>query len=114
LPKIFATVTFWGIFIITSVYSKNKKSRLGYSRYDELIMEKLHAYASNNKKSIASSDVCHCFKCVSTFPASEVTEFAYDGISALCPKCKAQCVIPGNVPIEINENTLQMTKRYWF
>lgn len=58
-----------------------------------------------NRKNLNGS--CGCYRCISTFDVSEITDWTDDDETAYCPKCNADSVIPDV------ENLLEVHE-HWF
>ncbi len=52
-----------------------------------------HSHCTSNQAEIEASQVAGCFYCLSTYPASQVTEFLDGEGTALCPECPVDSVI---------------------
>ena len=77
-------------------------------------MERLHAYASHNKKMIGKSNKCYCFYCKSVFENGEVETYLAEEKTALCPKCGIDSVIPDSIDEKIDEAIISEMHDYWF
>jgi len=69
--------------------------------------------ASNNRFEVAHSERCACFFCGQTFAPEQVTEWTDKDMTALCPSCKMDSVLPDyNTPIDAE--TIAELNRYAF
>ncbi len=48
-----------------------------------------------NRRHLTPGTACGCFHCLQTFPAEDVSAWADDGLTALCPFCGIDSVLPG-------------------
>jgi len=65
-----------------------------------------------------------CFYCCAIFAASEIadwvdgpfveTESLDDGVTALCPKCGIDSVIPGRPRVQLSAALLTEMRAHWF
>ena len=55
-------------------------------------LEELHRHSGRNRDRMAGR--CGCFHCLSTFVADCVTDWIDDGMTALCPVCGIDAVLP--------------------
>jgi hypothetical protein len=72
-----------------------------------------HKFSSKNKEYISSSETCGCFHCLRVFPASRVQEWVNEGVTARCPFCSIDSVLPSNM-CDISAGLLQRMNEYWF
>ena len=91
-----------------------RKVKRSYSHEKESQMERLHAYASHNKKMIGKSNKCYCFYCKSVFENGEVETYLAEEETALCPKCGIDSVIPDSIDEKIDEAIISEMHDYWF
>ena len=64
---------------------------------DDPILEVAHRRSLRNRQLLSDGGECGCFYCLSTFDASEVTEWVHDGSTALCPRCHIDSVLSSKV-----------------
>ncbi len=48
-----------------------------------------------NRSRIKAGMACGCFYCLAAFPSDDITLWADDGMTALCPRCGIDAVLPG-------------------
>jgi len=53
-----------------------------------------HQNSFKNREAIAAGERCGCFHCLAEFAPGEIREWADDGMTALCPRCGIDSVIP--------------------
>ncbi len=53
-----------------------------------------HQRSFKNRVAIAAGERCGCFHCCAEFASGEIAEWADDGMTALCPRCGIDAVIP--------------------
>ena len=96
-------------------YGKSKlKRNRDYSNLDKMKLEKLHSYASNNKKMIEESEYCYCFHCMKKMNSNEITNYLENENTALCPYCSIDSIIPDNIDEKIDDKLLYLMNKYWF
>jgi hypothetical protein len=74
----------------------------------------LHKAASFHRYEVFHSEDCGCFFCMEKFKSSQVTEWTDKGLTALCPHCHMDAVIPSSARRPVSEETLQDMNRYAF
>jgi NAD-dependent SIR2 family protein deacetylase len=74
-------------------------------------MNQRHApmMAMRNKEQIQLVEQCGCYCCLEVFASKDVVEWTDKGDTALCPKCKADCVLPSVT----NFGELSSIRKYW-
>ena len=90
------------------------KSKRTYSYEKESQLQKLHTYASHNKKLIDTADKCYCFYCKSSMQKDEIKNYIDDGQTALCPKCEIDAIIPDSIEDTVDEQMISEMNEYWF
>jgi hypothetical protein len=90
-------------------------------RLDHREQQYLHQHSIRHRPAIERSEICGCFYCQSVFPPNEITEWidgADDsedaGVTALCPRCGIDSVLPSGTGITITPGLLAEMHRYWF
>lgn len=69
----------------------------------------------NNYEKLLDSQMCACYHCLKTYPASELTEFTSSSdTSALCIFCGVDSILPENSEIALTQENLQQLQAYWF
>jgi hypothetical protein len=86
--------------------------------------ESVHRYSSNNRSLLASSKLAGCFYCGAIYDASGVKDWVDgghtesgeldDGVTALCPRCGIDSVLPDAAPIILDGNLLAEMREHWF
>jgi hypothetical protein len=87
-------------------------------------LEQIHKASSRHRNRIEKSVLCGCFYCLATFPPAEVMDWIDGpnsgedldvGITALCPRCGIDSVLPDDVPkAPITADMLRAMHTYWF
>lgn len=89
-----------------------------------------HKHSSRNQEEIAKSEICGCFYCCQTYPATEVVEWidrrnnprivgdpekvkSKPG-TALCPKCHIDSVIGDAAGFDLTPYFLDEMHKVWF
>ncbi len=75
-----------------------------------LQVEEATNLARNNRSKIDDNTPCGCYYCLETFNGSDIEEWVDKDITALCPRCNIDSVIP-NV---INSEALVAAHERWF
>lgn len=71
---------------------------------------------------VGGEEKCGCFYCMETFAAGEVdervTNLAFDGQTALCPRCGIDSVLVGKsvekLGVKFDRGLLEEMREYWF
>ena len=119
LGKISIMFAIFAIFAIVNAIRSFKgnyklKYMSNYSYEMNHLLNKLHTYSSNNKTLIEKSEKCHCFHCKSVMESKDVTQYADDGQTAMCPACKHTSIIPDSIDDVLDENIIDEMNKYWF
>ena len=87
-------------------------------------LESIHKHASKHRDVLARSDRAGCFYCQRIFDPKEITDWIdggqaetgdlADGITALCPHCGIDAVLPSAAPIPLNAKVLAQMHHHWF
>lgn len=80
----------------------------------DAMIKEAHKYSIRNIPELAKSKMAGCYYCRSTFQSSAVTETTDNGMTALCPKCGMDSVLPDSSPFKLSEETLTALNKYWF
>lgn len=54
-----------------------------------------------NRERLARESTCSCYQCIRQFPTSEITEWVDGGLTALCPHCDVDALLPGAVAMDL-------------
>ena len=87
-------------------------------------LESIHKYSSHHRELLAHSDRAGCFYCGAIFNPTEIMDWVdeqqvetgstEDGVTALCPRCGIDAVLPAAAPIALDEDVLSAMHRHWF
>ena len=87
-------------------------------------LESIHRFSSNNRELLRQSDTASCFYCLASFPAGEILDWVDgpqnksgehdDGVTALCPRCGIDSVLPSAAPIKHDAELLTEMNQYFF
>ena len=87
-------------------------------------LERAHVFSSRNRDLVAASDRAGCFYCGATFAAGDIVDWVdgrqpetgdtADGITALCPRCGIDAVLPSAAAIPLSSELLASMHNYWF
>jgi len=73
-------------------------------------IETITKYSFNNVEELNRNEKCGCYFCIRTFLVSEITDFADNGKTALCPNCDIDAIVPG----EVSSEFLMAACERWF
>jgi len=73
-----------------------------------------HAFSSNHRDQLASSEVCRCFYCLESYSATEIAEWTDDATTALCPKCGVDAVVGSASGVPLDTAFFQQMHEHWF
>lgn len=86
--------------------------------------ESLHKYSSRNRDLLSRSNRAGCFYCQTLFDPKEIEDWIdgrqvetgelSDGVTALCPRCGIDAVLPSAAPIQLSEELLAEMHEHWF
>jgi hypothetical protein len=87
-------------------------------------LDSIHKYAGQHRALLARSDRAGCFYCRTMFNPSEIVDWidgrqvdtgnTDKGVTALCPRCGIDAVLPSAAPIPLSEDLLTSMHQYWF
>ena len=91
---------------------------------DSADLHSIHRYSSNHRDLLAQSDQAGCFYCGQLFAPKQIAEWidgayvetgaAADGVTALCPGCGIDAVLPSAAPIQLDASLLNEMREFWF
>jgi hypothetical protein len=97
---------------------------MGSTMRDRADLESIHPFSDHHRDALAQSDQAGCFYCQAFFHTSEITDWADeprdaegefdDEVTALCPRCGIDAVLPSAAPIKLDAELLAEMHRYWF
>lgn len=87
-------------------------------------LESIHRYCNQNRELLERSERAGCFYCEQLFSAAAITNWVDgpqvetgstdDGVTALCPHCGIDAVLPSAAPIPLNAEVLAEMRHHWF
>lgn len=84
--------------------------------YTEDFLLKAHENISSNKLEILNSTICGCIVCLATFPSTQISEWVIEpnkkDETAVCPKCKMDCILSSKYPVT-DKRFLQAMHNYF-
>ena len=91
---------------------------------DAADLRSIHRFSDNHRELLARSDRAGCFYCRTIFdprlirdwidgPQVETGELD-DGVTALCPRCGIDAVLPSAAPIKLTVDLLAEMHAFWF
>ena len=94
---------------------------LAYNRAD---LEGIHQHSMRHRERVERSAQCGCFYCLTTFAPVEIMNWVdlpegeedeEKGVTALCPNCGIDAVLPDNVPgAPLSAELLEVMRQFWF
>lgn len=80
-------------------------------KFTEELLKEMHRKSTANMSTMDSSGQCACFHCLERYPFSEILEVVddRDGLTAVCPKCDIDSVLP-----DVPQDLLEAMHEYWF
>ncbi len=97
--------------------------------YDDAFLDRSHRFSTRNFTDGLSSDECSCFSCLAVFPGNEISSsypevvgyyaeidgiVRTDTLTADCPRCGLDCVLPGNSDLPIRDkHFLEAMRSRW-
>jgi hypothetical protein len=86
--------------------------------------ESLHRLSSGNRDALRGSARAGCFYCCEIFSPNEIKDWVDgrqvetgsldDGITALCPRCGIDAVLPEAAGVTLNKDLLVEMRAHWF
>lgn len=73
-----------------------------------------HKRSRNNRPSLTDNETCGCFFCLATFTANDIWEWWDKGMTAVCPHCEMDSVLPDSKEYPLTEEFLKKMQMYWF
>lgn len=83
-------------------------------KYTHKKLQDLHELSHNNRDLLETQDKCGCYYCREIFPTKEITTWADDGQTAVCPYCHVDSVICDNQLLKITPDLLEDGYVWWF
>ena len=87
-------------------------------------LEAIHTFSSQHRSLLVLSKRAGCFYCCQMFAPSEITDWVdgppvatgetSDGVTALCPRCGIDAVLPSVSYYPLTEAMLAEMHRHWF
>lgn len=84
----------------------------------------IHRFSFRNRDLLETSERAGCFYCQELFDASEIQEWVDEdpaesakgirGVTAVCPRCGIDAVIPSSVPLPLSKELLAEMHAHWF
>lgn len=77
-------------------------------------LEWLHEQTMKNRRAVMDAGSCRCGHCLFHVNSSEVTEWADNGETAICPNCHVDSLIPEDDENPINNDHLNAFRNHYF
>ena len=83
----------------------------------------IHKFSDHHRHLLVKSDRAGCFYCKQLFAPSEIMDWVDDpdesgelnnGVTALCPRCGIDAVLPSAAPITLTPELLAELHAFWF
>jgi hypothetical protein len=73
-----------------------------------------HKCTIRHHTEVMASAKCGCFHCLSVFSPQEIVKWVDGGLTALCPRCVIDSVLPEASGHPISIEFLRQMKAHWF
>ena len=87
-------------------------------------LESIHRSSSQHRALFKQSDRAGCFYCGAIYTSAEVVDWidgpqletgdTDDGVTALCPRCGIDAVLPSAAPVQLTREVLAEMHEHWF
>lgn len=87
-------------------------------------LESIHRFSDHHRELLAQSERASCFSCLASYSPTEIEDWVDgrqietgdldDGVTALCPRCGIDAVLPSAAPIGLDDELLSEMKGYFF
>jgi hypothetical protein len=87
-------------------------------------LRSIHRYSSNHRDLLTRSERAACFSCGAVFSPAEIERWIDSpqdddteregGITALCPRCGIDAVLPSAAPVDLTPALIAEMRRFWF
>lgn len=91
---------------------------------DSAELRSIHRYSDHHRELLAQSERAGCFHCEQLFAPTEIEDWidgpqvetgdTADGVTALCPRCGIDAVLPSAAPIRLDPELLAEMHKFWF
>jgi hypothetical protein len=92
--------------------------------YNRADLESIHRFSDRHHELLARSERAGCFYCQRMFEPRKITEWidgpqlrsgeTTDGVTALCPHCGIDAVLPSAMPVPLTAELLAEMHSHWF
>ena len=89
--------------------------------YNRADLESIHRFSDHHRELLAQSERAGCFYCRRMYDPREITEWidgphleSGGGITALCPRCGIDAVLPSTMPVPLTAELLAEMHSHWF
>lgn len=83
-------------------------------KMDIITLLKLHKTTFKNKELLDTTNKCACCSCNHFLKTSDIKEWTDDALTAICPLCGVDAIIPITVENPITEDDLEKLYKYYF
>jgi hypothetical protein len=87
-------------------------------------LESVHKFSDHHRELLGRSELAGCFYCQTIFNPNEITDWidgrhaetgsVGDGVTALCPRCGIDSVLPSAAPIALDSELLAQMRDHFF
>jgi hypothetical protein len=91
---------------------------------DSADLRSIHRFSDHHRELLTRSDRAGCFYCGQFFAPAEIEEWidglqvetgdTADGVTALCPRCCIDAVLPSAAPMRLDAPLLDEMHQFWF
>ncbi|HEX6049454.1 MAG TPA: hypothetical protein VFZ21_09300 [Gemmatimonadaceae bacterium] len=89
--------------------------------YNRADLESIHRFSDHHRELLARSERAGCFYCRRMYDPREITEWidgpqfeSAGGVTALCPRCGIDAVLPSAMPVPLTAELLAEMHSQWF
>jgi hypothetical protein len=80
---------------------------------EETLIKQAPMMAWKNRKAMLESALCGCYQCLAIMSTEDIEEWTDYGMTAMCPKCGCDCLIPQSNSIPMDEGSMKELKDHW-
>lgn len=77
-------------------------------------LESLHQCSTGHRDLLVGAPRAGCFHCGAIFAPSDIVEWIDGDLTALCPRCGIDAVLPETTPIALDAAVLEAMRLCWF
>ena len=81
---------------------------------DDTYLIQAYRHSARHRPEVFASAECGCFNCLSIFDSSEIKTWIDTGLTAVCPRCGMDAVLPSASGVPLGEELLRAMQDRWF